>query len=550
MFVRVPVTRLFLQEQLFMKESTTPTWLKSKGYLHLTPQIDVLRREKELLSKIQNEKFIAKYGFYPLIYSSIDDRKYKKSIVSENPLKIERKHSFKNTEGKFVKNIKSRPLHYATHMDALIFGYYAELLQDKYEELLKPQQDLSECIIAYRKIPIGDGSGKNKGTIHFANEVFEEVKKRATNEECTVLTFDIKSFFPSLNHTFLKEAWCKLLGVERLPEDHYNVFNASTKFSYILMDELRAYQSKNGRRAGFDEKKLAKIRNDVGVNCFFESSKEFKEKVKNKELRVYKYPFWDKENRCPIGIPQGLPISTILANLYLLEFDLEVYQKLVVQENCYYRRYSDDIVIICNNSQSSQIKDFVKDSIKAQKVKISEDKTEEFIFERFILENGDTKLRSVKITSCERKTDVPLIYLGFEFYGERKAIKSSNLSKFYRRMIQAIKSKSRIALKEAESKPDKSPIIFRRQLYRLYSTINLRKTNIRTKFKRIVKTEKGNYRTISIESNKKLKSNYFTYIDRASEIMDAPSIKRQLRNHKKIFNQAVFKHFYSKIKKV
>lgn len=31
--------------------------------------------------------------------------------------------------------------------------------------------------------------------------------------------------------------------------------------------------------------------------------------------------------------------------------------------------------------------------------------------------------------------------------------------------------------------------------------------------------------------------------------LNAPSIKRQLRNHKKIFNQAVFEHFYSKINK-
>lgn len=519
--------------RLFLKmKKEKPNWLKSKGYLHLTPQINIEKDFDKILSKVKNVQYISRYAFFPLIHSIIKERKYKK--VGSN----KRAHSFIDQNGQYKKTIKNRPLHYATHMDAIIFGYYAEILQNMYEEKLNEHKGLSEAIIAYRRIPV-EGALTNKSTIHFAHEIFEEIKNRTLeNSECVVLAFDIKSFFSSLDHKLLKKYWSDLLTTDRLPIDHYNVFKAATNFSYIMRDDLRNHKKNHGKRSGFDERKLAQIRNQFGVNAFFESPQAFREKIKSGELRIYKYPFRN-EDKIPVGIPQGLPISAILANLYLLNFDLKILDKLVNGLGCYYRRYSDDIAIICNIDQYEIVEKFVIAEIKESRVKISEEKTEIFHFKKLKSENENitsTKISKGKISNS------PFVYLGFEYNGRNILIKSSNLSKFYRRMVFAVKRKARRAYKMAAENSEGKPIIYRRQLYKLYSILDLTKTKIHTRWKKIVKTDLGTYRLKTGVKTKVLRSNYFSYATRASEIMKEPAIFKQVRNHKKIFNQAIKKY--------
>jgi hypothetical protein len=55
---------------------------------------------------------------------------------------------------------------------------------------------------------------------------------------------------------------------------------------------------------------------------------------------------------------------------------------------------------------------------------------------------------------------------------------------------------------------------------------------------------------ISLTNKKKPSGNYFTYAERASEIMEDESIKKQVRNEKKIFNQAIDKYYNSKRNKL
>lgn len=506
-----------------------PKWLKTKGYLHITGQIDVVKNSPKLLSKIKSPKYIASHAFYPLLHSIIKERKFKRIPGTET-----RSHSYIDDKGTCHLSVKERPLHYASHFDALIFGYYAELVQEKYEERVKQCPGLSDCIIAYRKLP-GDLDGKNKSTIDFAYEVFEEIKERAiTNGECYVLTFDIKSFFSSLNHDFLKNAWAGLFDSKKLSSDHYNVFKAATQFSYIFIDELR-----NGIN-GYNEKQLAKIRNRSGFNAFFESPKDFREQIKSGNVRIHKYPFREKETGTPIGIPQGLPISAILANLYLLSFDIKILSEIVTKLGCYYRRYSDDIILICSKENVDSVENFVINSMRESKVELSLNKTEKFIFKNQFVRSDYSKIESIKVLDSQFITGSPLRYLGFEFNGQKILIKSSNLSKFYRRMIYSVKSKARRAKKMTRG--SEKPVIFRRQLYKLYTTRPLRETKVRVNWKKIKKNEFGNYTLLTIPKTKLLRSNYLSYIDRASDIMQEPAIKKQIRNHKKIFNEAISKH--------
>ncbi len=516
---------------------TDNSWLKAKGYIHLTPQFDIFRNQEALIRYVKSEEKISTHAFFPLIYSEIKERRYKK--VNSDGL---RGHSFKLPNGDTEKTFKTRPIHYATHIDSLIFGYYASVLQNKYEQILSLNPGVSESVTAYRKIPIPN-SDKNKSTVHFAKDLFDLVKYTSKDTgSCGVLTVDVKSFFSSLDHNLLKQSWKDLLGLDVLPKDHYQVFKACTRFSYVMKSELQKKSTGVNLQPILAEKRLAKIRNHHGITCLFSSVSEFRNALKSGELKVYRFPFSRKGK--PIGIPQGLPISAMLANLYLLNFD-RLMVEFTGKLNGHYRRYSDDIVIVCSIEQLEQTKEFIYREIDNLGLKVSKDKTEEFHFLP-IRKNDNVNLNSYKVNNkqLEQKS---LTYLGFEFNGQHALIKSANLAKFYRRMIYSVKTKSKRGIKIYQEN-NVAPIIFRRQLYRLYSNMDLDKKTIRMRWKKIIKSDYGQFRLISGEKDKNIQGNYFSYIDRASSIMMEPKIKHQVRKHKAIFNKAIHKHFSKKLK--
>lgn len=523
-----------------------PAWLKGRGYLHITPKIDILKKYIEIFSKVEDEAFVGRHGFFPLIHSVIKERKFKK-----HPKGKSRGHSYKE-KGKFKKTAKLRPLHYATHIDSMIFGYYAELLLNLYEKELEKYPGLPDCVTAYRKIGLENFDDceeshdeeseyqelVGKSTIHFAQEAFEEIKKRAT-DGCVVLMFDIKSFFSELNHNKLKEAWCDLLEVQRLNAAYFNVFKAATEFRYILKDDLRIKQSSRGRRNGFDERKLASIRRNHGREAFFESVEDFRNVLKNKELTVFKHPFM--KNNIPVGIPQGLPISAVLANLYLLEFDKAVLKNIVDSFGGFYRRYSDDILVICKPEQADDTENFILAEILKSHVKISTEKTETYLFKYFQVSPRKNKLTSILLSKNSSAIGKPLTYLGFEFYGDKTLIKSANLAKFYRRMISTVKKKANRAINISKH-TSSGPAIFRSGLKKTYSILKLDTEQQFTKRKKLVRNSYGQYSMEFEEIKRRSGTNYFSYATRASKIMKEPAIKNQIRNHKRIFNSAITRH--------
>ena len=534
------------------KKEDIPDWIKSKGYLHLSPSLRVGENWHKYKKQIQNEEFVEKYAFYPLIHAFIKERKYKKADSEKHTTKGRAHKHISIKTGKTEQSAKLRPLHYASHYDALIYGYYAHLLNLKYEEKLSQISELYNCVTAYRKIPIKNNSEKGKSTIHFAKEVFDEVVNRSnSNQNVAVLTFDIKGFFSSLDHEILKEKWAFVIDEPRLPNHHFNVYKSCTDFSYVLKDDLRKINKKSGRKSGFDERKLAKIRREKGFKCFFESNEDFRNHIKQGKLRVFKNPFRNKQKQ-KIGIPQGLPISAVLANIYLLDFDKAIIKNLTIKDNIYYRRYSDDIVIICKVEEIESTKKCIEDLIKESKVEISTSKTEIFIFET--IEFNDLKekrLTSIKINNDGSQTiNSPLIYLGFEFRGYNVLIKSTNLAKYYRRLINIIKRRSKRALKGIEKDPFQKKAIFINQIKKLYnnplreldSESNDLKQKQRTKS--ILELNiKGEYSIIKKEINSKMRnSNYMSYVKRCSEVFRVNHFNKQLSKRKHIVFSAIKKH--------
>ena len=495
-------------------------WFKDRGYPHFSNKTP-LSIKKDIESYISNDKKVAKHSFYPLIFKEIKQRRYKLSNFNGV---IRRSHKKLDKKGNIISNTKIREILYASHIDAHIYSYYTQkIITPKYEKYLKKNKTLSDSISAYRQI-FTDDKSKYKNNVHFAKDIFNEIKER---ENCVVLAFDIENFFPTLNHKQLKLIWAKILGTKTLPKDHYNLFKAATRFSYVKLNDLK---TKNNH---FDEKELIRLKKE-GKHTFFDSIKD----LIQSDIIIHKNQ--KKKNGKLIGIPQGLPISALLANIYMLPFDEAIIENLTVPKNIFYRRYSDDIIIICKEDEIDFVEQFVIDQIKKIELVISKEKTEKTLFKK-----DNEKLQCYKLIKKEELIkDIPLNYLGFEFYCYKTLINSKNLASFYRDMKDSIKRKSKRVEKIKEFKLQDEAPLFKRKIYRLYSFKGVKSRELDSKRTEYIKTKR-----ITKPFKRKYRGNYIKYIYRASEEMNSPEIKKQIRNHWKILQKALKKYEFSNVKK-
>lgn len=451
-------------------------WFKPKAFTHLTKK---LGRTDGMWIKnyVSNPVNIERHRFFPLIHRTIIIKRFKES-KDINGVTVKKHHTFKN--GVRVSNVKYREIYYPNHLDSHIYSFYTQkILEPLYEERLRENPKLSEAILAYRRISMPNGL-RCKCNIDFANEVFDEIKK--TEGEYAVLALDISKFFDSLDPKKLKQSWARLLGRADLPKDHYNIYKSLTQFSFVEMKDLLS-------EFGYKHPNQL-IQKDV--TCFVETGVEFRDRIKSKGL-VKKNPFrrvdeHDLNKKSIVGIPQGTPISAFLANLYLLEFDKKVIS--LIGDDGVYRRYSDDILIICPKASYLQIEKQIYDLINCCKLVIQPLKTQ----------------RSFFIDGKLAKGEKPLLYLGFQFDGYRKLIKSASLSKFYRKMKTAVKFRAYRAFL-ARQKREKGILVdatlHRKKLYNQFSYLGAAKTSLK-------------------------KRNYFSYSSFAAEIMNSQHINKQL----------------------
>jgi hypothetical protein len=467
-------------------------WFKPKAFTHLTQKLS--QEDGEWIKNYVSEyKNIKEHKFYPLIHKTIAVRRFKKSRDKKGA-ELKRHYTIEN--GKKKSNVKYREIFYPNHLDAHIYSYYThKILEPLYEVELKKTTSLNNSILAYRRIPLPDNT-RCKCNIDFANDVFEEIKN--SKGSIAVLALDISKFFDSLDHKILKKSWTNLLGRKDLDEDHYNIYKSITNFSYVEMKSLLDE---------FEYKHLnTLIKKDVSY--FIKDGVEFRNKIKSKGY-IKKNPFRRKEKnqegvdvKTMIGIPQGTPISAFLANLYLLEFDKKA---LLLVKNCdgLYRRYSDDILILCPKEIHETIAlEFYK-LIKEFKLVIQPIKTQCSFFTNGKLEKGQK----------------PVTYLGFQFDGHRKLLKTASISKFYRKMKKNVKYRGYRASK-SKQKIDKGILIdatlHRKKLYEQFSFLGA--------------------------DNKSFKKrNYISYANFSSRIMNSPEINNQLSQAWKILHAEIDK---------
>lgn len=446
---------LFLKKELGFYDVENRKYLK-KGYLHFDNRIWFPEFKDTFKKFISNPDKVPTHSFFPFLKVILETKR-----IKYNP-----------TVHKRQLKPKQRPICYAAHFDALIYSFYSTFLSEKYEEFVQKNQ-LEKSVLAYRSLELCN--------IDFAKEVFKYIENKG---ECVAIALDIKGFFDNLNHDQLKNKWLRVINTNEkvqldiLPKDQFKVFNSLTKFAYVEKEELLKCLS-------IKDKDLKK--NNLTRFC---DIKDFREKVKGLKpspLQVNK----------TIGIPQGSPISATLSNVYMIDYDIAL-NELSQKHDFIYRRYCDDIIVVCSQSDFDVIKRTLYDEIKKLELDIQPEKEEVVNF--FNDSNG--KLRGYETSDNLKFKN--LQYLGFEFNGQSTYIRSSSLSRFHRRMKAGVRE----TVKRAYGGKSKGQKFLKKRLFNRFTHLG--------------------------------GQNFLAYAYRASEIMDdSETIKKQVAKHFDHLNKTI-----------
>ncbi len=430
--------------------------------------------------------------------------------------------SYTKSSRKFgSKKVKERPISYAARRDSCIYSYYRHLLLEKYNQILD-QKGLGDCVIAYRQIidPITD---QGKSNINFAKEAFEEIKKR---KNCIAIALDISKFFQTISHVKIKEKWKMLLDVEELSEGHFTVFKNITNYKIVDLDECYLklglmervfHNGKIQRKFRYERKKQPK------QLC---TAEIYRKKIVG---IIKENPKIELGEKC--GIPQGSPISDIIANMYMLDFDEEV-KTLMNKIGGYYRRYSDDILIICppDRELSQKIIREISTSLRnRENLKINSKKT---ISTEFSELDGQIFCQTFDGKNLPKNNAFE--YLGHAFDGDITLLKNQTLTNYYKKMHRAVKAAVHKANEKFCKNGKKGKIEDYLDRHNLFHRFSVTSPDL---------TDKDG----------KPCRNFMTYVNRSSHLsgndVSNESIANQIKNHKKILNKAIREEisYYNKI---
>lgn len=419
-------------------------WFRTRGYLHFDKPISL----NNTLKLVTNPEKVAKHSFLPFITFNVKTYKISKD----------------KTTKKIIKTSKDRGIAYSSHVDSHIYAYYAAILSGIYEERLK-DYGISKNVIAFRALD-------KKSNIEFAKDAFESIRVR---KDCAAVALDLSKFFDKLDHNILKDSWCRLLGTELLPPDHYAVFKNITKYSSVDKDKIYEllHISKNNPKY----KKYS--------ICSFD---KFRDVVRKSGLIA--------PNKSGIGVPQGSPISALLSNIYMLNFDIDMKAYVDSVGGDYYR-YCDDMLFIVPPSELKKVAGIAEKELFKLKAELNIKKTE---------------LRTFTNTPEKIVADKPLQYLGFIFDGHNVYLRSSSLSRYSDRMRRGVRlakatMKSKNKTRVAKGLPKKE--LFKEKIYARYAHVG--------------------------------KRNFLTYGYRAARIMESQTIRKQLKPLLKRLNNEINK---------
>ena len=425
-----------------------------RNYSHFDRRVSL----RETAHFIKNPDNFVRHAFYPFIF-------YEKKMVKFS------KHGGRKD--------KVRPIRYASHIDRCIYQYYSQWLNELYN-VYALNTGIDKCAIAYR-------INNHKSNIHFAKEVFDFIK---LNENAIVIVGDFKGFFDNLDHKYLKEQLCKIIGLDRLPEDVYSVFKSMTKYVKCNLKDILTYHGLKDTYKGI--KKLNSFETVIPI----EKYRDFKKGHLIKNENNY-------------GIPQGSPLSGIFSNIYMTDFDYKM-KKISEENNGIYKRYSDDFIIVIPQKSAESLK-VIKDKVnnvidETPGVFMEKDKTKYYIYSNGCIENLTSKL----IPEIEDYQKV-INYLGFSFDGKNITIRAKTVGKYIYRMRRKIDT-----IEKHGGYTKKKNRISYDDVYEKYSIKGLKK------------------------KNRKRKGNFISYVLRSKKIFeDEDGISKIEENHMKMIRRTI-----------
>ena len=415
------------------------SWYRNRSFLHFDSPISL-----ENAQAIVTPESVRSHAFLPFIY-------FEKKISRK-----QREEAKVNPQDKR----KVRLIMYASHWDSHIYSFYAYKIQKLYEE--RVEYYCSESIIAYRRL--------GKTNIHFAKDVFEYIKERRVG---VAIAKDVKKFFGNLRHDILKWQWQSLLNLPSLPDDHYRVFKSLTRFSFIRKDEIFPHREPSDYRRILSIQEMRSLIRSGDIVPEFNGERSANGGIKWKTF----------------GLPPGAPICALLSNIYMLDFDMLLTRK-ANEKNALYRRYCDDILLVCAENDCKFFKSLIRQSLNRLGLC---DNPQKEIISRFSQENG------VIVVSP------PLQYLGFEYDGTKVTLRSKTIAQHKIKAIRCIRQELKFAKQQGLSR------IRRKRIFSWFSHL-----------RNMIPMDKDNQCG---------QRNFQTYVNHAAKIFGSEAIHRQMRKH-------------------
>jgi hypothetical protein len=445
--------------------------LKIRTYPHFDADLSLADAE----ALVTDPAAVAAHAFHPFIEFSESWTKFAAKGISGKP--------------------KSRPIKYASRRDSCIYSHYRASLIDAYEAELS-KREIGHAVLAYRRLAKSDGRG-HKCNVHFAHDVFSTI---SSLESSLVYTLDISKFFESLDHRTIKRRWMQLIGVRTMPADHYCVFRSITRYAAVNRERLYTELKFIGTKSKGNTKTTGYLVKRVPLQVC--SANDFRNRV---VPLIY-------TNTFDHGIPQGCPMSDVLANIYMLDFDTAMVDEVTKLGGFYYR-YSDDILLVIpglTDDHSQRLK-WVETTLAASGEKLSIQAMKSTVHKFF--HNGSHGMDCVRVHGTAGRNG--LEYLGFRFDGKRVYIRDSTRSRLQRKMTYAVNGAVRKLDRE-------NPGSGRAQLKKLFKP-----SNVLRQFYKI--------RDFETVADMPSKWTFWTYVIKAQGVFGAGNspIRRQVRNFRR-----------------
>ena len=393
---------------------------------------------------------IAKHSFYPLIrYSLITNRiKHKRDDAGKRVI---------------IRDPKVRPISYPCHLDGLIYSYYKTILAPLYENVLGAR-NLKDSVTAFRKTRLN--------SFKLSHLAIEFIKAMG---ECDIVVTDITKYYQKIKHSQLLDRWRFLLDVDRLPDDHFNVFKSITQFSYVWRYKLH-------NRLGLALPPPYVERHPI---C---SPSVFRSKIVPSGIIISGSSRND-------GIPQGSSLSPLLSNIYLMNEDWALNEYIENMGGKYWR-YCDDILVVVPKGHGAAALCEIKRQIRAAGLSLSLNKT------------------NVSRTYGNDKRHIgrkPFQYLGLNFDGDDIWIRSSSIHGYKRKARKSLTAAKRRRHQETEARSDnKAAPLGVQSLKNMFSGMRIRGEKIRKR-----------------NRNREYSGTFISYMEEVAEFTGSKRIRRQ-----------------------